>query len=84
MTFEQELTTENVNTIYWDAVSDATPFTQVRTIDMMRRVGRISWVPMNSAAVVKRKNEANEDIMAGRMRRFKSVEDLLDSLPRHV
>lgn len=71
--------TENTDTIYWDAVTETTPFTTLRS-GSIRRTRRVSsWAPMN-VGLSMRSNEANEDIKAGRIKCFNSVGDMLKSL----
>jgi hypothetical protein len=73
------MSTENVNTIYWGMVEYVGPFTAARSGDNMRR---ISQLPMwsESQKVSPHVETANDDIAAGNVKRFSTVEELLNSL----
>lgn len=73
------MSTENANTIYWGLVQYVGPFTAARSSDTMRR---ISQLPMWSETqkVSPYIQTANDDIAAGHVKRFSTVEELLNSL----
>lgn len=71
--------TENANTIYWGMVDYCGPFTAARSSDTLRRVcPRPMWSDMQKGTQFIA--TANEDIAAGRLKRFSTIDELLVSL----
>lgn len=73
------LNTENINTIYWDAVAFTEVFTPKQSGGALRTSRRPPWAAWPKPSMPTR-NIANDDIAAGRLKRFQNVDDMLASL----
>lgn len=76
------LDTENATTMYWEeVVTSSQTFTAATQSTVAKRRTLPTWSAMPNMAIY-RVNDANDDIVAGRVKTFSTAEEMLNDLHR--